>query len=94
MAKLKITKGTWRVNGSAVKANWPSAPVTICEVNHINFVDGKKAQHEEQVGNLFLIAASKDLYEALDELCMYVEFDFIPLAVKNKVLGALNKARP
>jgi hypothetical protein len=65
--KNKETEGTWMVNSSAVKANWPSNPVTICEVNLISFVDGKKAPHNEQVANLYLISAAKDLRDALLE---------------------------
>lgn len=62
---LKITPGSWLVNSSAVKANWPMDPVVVCEVARLSFVDGKKAPHEQQIANLHALASTPELYKAL-----------------------------
>ena len=96
--KRKPTKGPWIVNSSAVKANWPGTGdniITICEVNHISFADGKKAPHDEQTANLFLIAAAPDLRDALNELLQFVEMGEFPSQDEaiRKAMRAIEKSK-
>lgn len=71
--KTKRTLGPWIVNGSSVVANFPTDTKCVAEVNLISVVNGKKAPHSEQIGNLYLIAAAPDLLEACEEFCRKVE---------------------
>lgn len=65
MDDLKHTPGPWLVNSSAVKARWPFDTITICEANLISVVDGRKAPRQEQMANLFLMAAAPEMKDAL-----------------------------
>lgn len=92
---MKHTPGPWIVNSSAVKANWPSNALTICEVN---IIPGKKPAISEQHGNLFLIAAAPDLLEALTNLTTIaadlIDLDDVgALEIINDAKAAIEKAR-
>lgn len=73
MGELKHTPGPWLVNSSAVKARWPFDTITICEANLISVVDGKKAPREQQIANLFLMAAAPEMKDGLNFCISVIE---------------------